>query len=154
MATGLGRLLRAWRDAVAGTAAIEFAICVPIIFILLVGVVEVGFSMYQSMQVFNSAEAGAVYAAKYGWNANGIAAAVTNATGTPGISASPAPEKFCGCPAASGVAAATCSVNCANGNTPGEYVRISAVLLRQSIIPYAGFSLPTSLTAQSIVRLK
>lgn len=154
MSAGIGKLLRAWRDAVAGTAAIEFALSVPIFFILLVGAVEVGFSMYQSMQVFNSVEAGAVYAAKYGWNTNGIAAAVTNATGTTGISATPAPVKFCGCPAASGVTVTACDVTCANGNTPGEYVRINAALLRQSIIPYASFSLPTSLTAQSIIRLK
>lgn len=151
---GVGKRFSAWRNGVAGTAAIEFAICVPIIFILLVGVVEVGFSMYQSMQVFNSVEAGAVYAAKYGWDANGIAAAVTNATGTPGISATPAPEKYCGCPTAGGVAATACNVACVNANTPGEYVKISAAMLRQSIIPYADFSLPTSLTAQSIVRLK
>ena len=151
---GTGKRFSAWRDAVSGTAAIEFAICVPIIFTLLVGLVEVGFSMYQSMQVFNSVEAGAVYAAKNGWDANGIAAAVTNATGTPGISASPAPVKFCGCPAATGVATAVCTATCANGNTPGEYVGISAALLRQSIIPYAGLGLPTSLTAQSIIRLK
>jgi Flp pilus assembly protein TadG len=151
---GTGKRFSAWRDAVAGTAAIEFAICVPLIFILLGGLVEVGFSMYQSMQVSNSVEAGAVYAAKNGWDANGIAAAVTNATGTPGISASPAPEKFCGCPAASGVATAVCTATCTNGNTPGEYVRISAALLRQSIIPYASLGLPTSLTAQSIIRLK
>lgn len=150
----MGLLNRGWRDAVAGTAAIEFAICVPLIFILLAGLVEVGFSMYQSMQVANSVEAGAIYAAKNGWDANGIAAAVTDATGTPGVSASPVPAKFCGCPAADGVATAVCTASCSNGNTPGEYVRISAALLRQSIIPYANFGLPTSLTAQSIIRLK
>jgi Flp pilus assembly protein TadG len=153
MSIELTRRLRTWREAVAGTAAIEFALCIPIFLVLLVGVIEVGFSMYQAMQVSNAAEAGMIYAAKNGWNAAGITTAVTSASGTQGISATPAPVKFCGCPTAGGLATAACDATCVNGNTPGVYVRVSAALSHQTIIPYPGLPLPTTFTAQSTIRL-
>jgi len=141
------------RDHTTGTAAIEFALAVPVLLVLLMGVVEVGFAMYQAMQVYNSVEAGTVYAAKNGFDPAGIAAAVVNASGTQGITATPAPENFCGCPDAGGIVAAACGSPCADGNPSGEYVRISAALSHETILPYPGLPLPATLTAQSIIRL-
>ncbi len=143
-------------DRTAGTAAIEFALCIPFFLILLMGLVEVGFAMYQSMQVHNSVEAGMLYASKNGWDPGGIAiaAAVENATGTQGITAMPAPVQFCGCPSASGVVETACNSSCADGNPPGQYIRINASFVHETILPYPGLPLPTTLTAQSIIRLK
>ena len=81
-----------------GTVAIEFALIVPVLLMLLVGVVEVGHGVYQAMQVMDAAEAGGLYVAKHGWNSAAISAAVVNATGESGMTASPAPSQFCGCP--------------------------------------------------------
>jgi Flp pilus assembly protein TadG len=78
--------------------AIEFALIVPVLLMLLVGVVEVGHGVYQAMQVMDAAEAGGLYVAKHGWNSAAITAAVVNATGESGMTASPAPSQFCGCP--------------------------------------------------------
>lgn len=136
----------------AGTAAIEFALAIPFLLILLMGLVELGFGMYEAMQVQSAVEAGALYAAKNGFDATAIANAVLNATGTPGVTASPAPVQFCGCPSASGVATVTCGATCGGGGTAGTYVRVSAALAHDTILPYPGL-LPTTLTAQSIVRL-
>jgi len=138
-----------------GTAAIEFGLAIPLLLTLLMGVVELGFAMYEAMQVFNAAEAGAVYAAKNGWDAAGISAAVTNATTTTtGITATPAPEHFWGCPSDGGiVAVASSSVQCAGGDPPGEYARVGASLDHSTILPYPGFSLPTTFTGTSVVRL-
>jgi hypothetical protein len=94
-----------------------------------------------------------LYALKYGWDAPGISAAVVNATGTEGIAASPAPSQFCGCAQPGGVAEAVCGSSCADGNPPGQYVRINASLAHRTILPYLGLPLPATLTAQSIMRL-
>ncbi len=137
-----------------GTAAIEFAIGAPILILLLVGLVEIGFAVYQSMQVQNAVEAGVMYATQNGWDSAGIVAAVDNATGASGMTASPVPTQFCGCPQAGGIASIDCSVTCADGTAPGQYVQVNATLTRISIFPNSGLTLPVNLTATSIVRLR
>jgi len=140
--------------ATLGTAAIEFGIAAPMLLILVVGGVEVGYSAYQAMQVQDAVEAGALYASQNGWDSAGITSAVLNATGLTGLAATPSPVQFCGCPNSSGVIAATCTSACADGNSPGQYVQINATLTRQSLILDSGLPLPAILTAQSIVRLQ
>ena len=54
--------------SVAGTAAIEFGLAIPLLLIMLMGVAELGFAMYGAMQVYNSVEAGALYAARNGYS--------------------------------------------------------------------------------------
>ena len=63
------------RRSESGTAAIEFALFLPFLLLLLTGTVELGFSAYEAMQVNNAVEAGALYAAKNGWNSASIASA-------------------------------------------------------------------------------
>jgi Flp pilus assembly protein TadG len=136
-----------------GTAAIEFGLAIPFLLILVVATVEIGFATYEGMQVYNSVEAGALYAAKNGFDATGISSAVVNATGLSGITASPAPVQFCGCPSVTGVATATCGGTCSGGGTAGTYVRISAAYTHTTILSYPTFGLPATLTAQSVVRI-
>src|SRR4051812_32792610 len=91
-----------------GTAALEFGLAMPFLLALTVGVTEVGMLSYQAMQVKDAAEAGVVYASQNPADFTGIQNAVTSATGTAGITASPAPTGFCGCPGASGIAIGDC----------------------------------------------
>jgi Flp pilus assembly protein TadG len=135
----------------AGSAAIEFGLFLPLFVIMLTGVVEIGFAMFGSLQVYNAVEAGTLYAAKNGWNASGISSAVVNASDTAGIAASPAPTQFYGCPALSGVTTTTMGAACTSGGTAGQYIRISATLTRTTILT-SGFGLPATLTAQAVVR--
>ena len=137
-----------------GTAAIEFAIVVPVLLVLLFGASEVGFSIYQAMQVQAAAEAGAIYVAKHGWLSSGITSAVTGATGLTGITATPAPSQFCGCPAVGGITTTTCATTCTGGGAAGHYVQINSALTRQSIMPLTGLTLPTTLTGQAVVRVQ
>jgi len=136
-----------------GTAAIEFGLAIPFLLVLLVGTVEIGFATYEGMQVYNSAEAGALYAAKNGFDAAAISSAVVSATSLSGVTASPAPVQFCGCPSASGVVTATCGATCSSGGTAGAYVRVNAAYTHTTILSYPTFGLPTTLTGQAIVRL-
>jgi Flp pilus assembly protein TadG len=139
-----------------GTAAVEFALLAPILMTLLAGVVEIGMAAYQAMQVQAAVEAGALYAAKYGAsNLSGITQAVLNATGTAGITASPAPLVFCGCPSATGVVSqnSNCTTVCSDGTAPGEYVKVSAVIAHQTLMPFLNLPIPTTITASSTVRV-
>ncbi len=144
---------RSLRSSRAGSAAIEFGIAVPMLAILVVGVAEVGFAAYQAMQVQSAVEAGAFYAAQNGANAAGITAAVLNATNLTSIAVTPAPAPFYGCPTTTGVTTVTNTATCPDGSPPGQYVRITAVLTRKSLIPNSGMPLPATFTAQAIVRL-
>jgi Flp pilus assembly protein TadG len=140
---------------VLGTVAIEFAIVAPVLLILVFGAAEIGYSASQAMQVQDSVEAGALYVSKHGWSSSGIITAVVNATGVvTGVTASPAPSQFYGCPGSTGVVVAASSTStCTGGNPPGTYARINATLTRKSLIPNSGLPLPTTFSAQSIVRL-
>jgi Flp pilus assembly protein TadG len=146
--------LKSMPHDVRGTAAIEFAVVAPVLLILVFGAAEIGYSAYQAMQVQDAVEAGALYVSKHGWNSLGITAAVVNATGVTGLTASSGPTQFCGCPGTTGVVAASCAATCSGGDTPGQYVQINAALTRQSLIPNSGLPLPTAFSAQSIVRLR
>jgi Flp pilus assembly protein TadG len=150
----IGSEPRSRRRGEAGTAAVEFGLFLPLFVILLVGLVEIGFAMFGSMQVYSAVEAGALYATRnVVFNKTGIANAVVNSTNVSGIAATPEPLQFCGCPALSGIADATCGTTCAGGGAVGEYIRISATLTRTTILT-SSFGLPATLTAQSIVRRK
>jgi hypothetical protein len=141
------------RPTDGGTVAIEFALAGPLFLVLLLGMVELGFGIYQAMQVQDAAEAGVLYAAKHGFNSAGISAAIVNATGTSGITASPAPALFCGCPLTTGVDVISCASTCPSGDAPGQYVQINASISHQTILSYPGLPLPATLTGQSTVRV-
>jgi Flp pilus assembly protein TadG len=143
---------RAWR-ARNGVAAIEFALAAPVFLVLLTGLVELGFGLYQAMEVQDAAEAGALYAAKHGWDPAGISDAVVSATGVAGVTASPAPSTFCGCPDAAGIATTLCTATCVGGAPPGQYVQVNAAVPHQTILPYPALPLPATMTGRATVRL-
>jgi Flp pilus assembly protein TadG len=146
--------LRRWGAKMGreGSAAIEFAVFIPTFAIFVTGVIELGFGIYQAVRVSNAAEAGMLYASKNGFNATGISSAVANATGIPGISASPAPTQFCGCPSSTGITTISCSSTCANGNAPGQYIQVNAQIARVSLVSFPGLGLPSTLSATAILR--
>ena len=151
------RTLSAILPSQRGNAAIEFALLGPLLLILLTGVVEIGMAGYQAMQVQAAVEAGALYAAQNGaGNLPAISQAVVNATGTTGITASPAPVVFCGCPTTAGVVSqnSNCATACSSGAAPGQYVQVNAALAHQTIMPFLTLPLPATLTASSTIRIQ
>ena len=147
-------LLRGHGRAVAGVAAVEFALAATVLMLALTPVVDLGMAYYQQLQVQGAVQAGAQYAAAKGWDSTGIQNAVTSASTNMTISASPAPSESCGCPSGTAVAAATCSSSCSNGQTAGTYVTINAQASYTPILPYSFFGSSATLSASSIVRVK
>jgi Flp pilus assembly protein TadG len=145
-------LLRRAAAAEDGMAAIEFGILSTVMMIFLIIAVDLGMSAYSAMQVQTSAQSGAEYAAAHTFDATAISNAVTNSTSATGISASPAPTKFCGCPSSTGVTTATCSSTCADGSIAGNYVRVTATRSYSTMISYPGMSNPLVQTTTTTVR--
>jgi Flp pilus assembly protein TadG len=136
----------------AGIAAIEFGLLAPFLVLLLVAATEIGSSIYQAMQAQNAAEAGAVYVSKHGFEVLGISNAVVNATTAAGITATPAPSQFCGCPVVSGITEVACTVTCGDGSAPGQYVRINARVTHTPLISLSSVIIPAAFTGQAIIR--
>jgi len=89
-AVGGQRHVERWIADRAGSASVEFALLLPLLSTLVVGMIDYTQLAYQSMEVGAAAHAGADYALHSGFSSSGIAGAVTAATGL-AISASPAP---------------------------------------------------------------
>lgn len=147
-------MVKGFLQAKGGAAAIEFAITGGVLALLVVACADISLGFYSYMQVQNSAQAGAQYAAVHGFNSSSIATAVTNATSTPGISASPAPAQFCGCPSGAAVSAVTCDTTCADGMKAGTYVNASAVRDYSTLISYPMFPASYHQTSTSTVRIQ
>jgi Flp pilus assembly protein TadG len=154
------------RAGESGTAAIEFALFLPFLLLLLTGVVELGFSAYEAMQVSNAVEAGALYAAANTatFSAANTATATTSGAALPpglnSLTATPAPSTFCGCPSAAGTVSnqgapaplcATTFPTACSGGVAGTYVRVNASLNHKAILP-TSWGLPTAFTATAVIR--
>jgi Flp pilus assembly protein TadG len=138
----------------SGIAAVEFAILVPVLALLAVCTADLGMAIYADMQVQNSAQAGTGYALLHGFDSSAISSAVTGASSLSGLSASPAPTQFCGCPSNNGVVSTTCGSSCSTGNTAGTYVTASATAVYNTILPYPIVPRQFTLVSQSTVRIK
>jgi len=120
-------------------AGIEFGLLVPIFLMLTVCTIDLGAAAYDEMQVENAAQAGSEYAAVHGYNTASISGAITSATRLSGITASPAPSEFCGCPSTTSIASATCGSTCSDGSMAGTYVNASAAVTYTTLIHYPLF---------------
>ena len=145
---------KGFAGAQGGVAAIEFAITGGLLALLVVAGADISMGFYSYMQVQNSAQAGAQYAAVHGFNSSSISTAVTNATSTPGISASPAPAQFCGCPSGTALTPVACNATCADGMNAGTYVSASAVRDYSTLISYPMFPATYHQTSTSTVRIQ
>jgi Flp pilus assembly protein TadG len=151
---------RGWRALAGGgrgTAAVEFALAAPVLAGLLVPVADLGIAYSRQIQVQQAAQAGAQYATFHPWNSSSttaIADAVTAASTLPGISASPAPREFCGCPTGTAVSSVACGTTCPDGQTAGYYVVVSATMSYTPQLPYSVLGDPVTLKAQSTTRVR
>ena len=139
---------------IRGVAAIEFAIIIPMLVMMVVCTVDLGMGIYRNMQVQNSAQAGARYAMTHSFDATLISKAVSNATGVQGIVASPPPSRYCGCATSAGISPIACGSTCPGAAIYGTYVNVSAQGAYTPIVPYPLISNSFSLTAQASVRVE
>jgi Flp pilus assembly protein TadG len=144
---GAGR----WVADLGGAASVEFALLLPLLVTLVVGMIDYAQLAYQSMEVAAAAHAGADYALHYGYNSSAIAGAVTAATGLT-VSATPAPAQTTAC-VTGGAIVATVATTCASGGAPGSYVTVDAQATFTPILAWASFGMPSTLSARAMVRI-
>lgn len=138
----------------SGSAAVEAAIVLPVLLLLLTGLFDLGFAGWESMQVQSAADAGAEYATRNPWNVAQISNAVTSATAGSGITANPAPSQFCACPTGGTLVNISCASKCPNGDTASLYALVSAQKTHFSVLHYPGLPQPMTLSGQAITRLQ
>lgn len=138
----------------SGVAAIEFAVMIPLLSLMVVSVSDIGLAVYRKMQVENAAQAGAQYAIVHGFDTSGISSAVTSATNSTSITASPAPVQFCGCPTSKGLSSVSCGTVCTGGAQAGTYATVSAQATYHTLINYQIVAATYTYNAQSTTRLQ
>lgn len=145
----------------SGTVSLELALVAPMLLFMFIGIFDMGFLLFQQMEVEAAADAGALYAfakGSGGFNATKVAAVVTAASypTQTAISATPAPHKACGCPnGSSGLTSAACgppAATCSNGFTAATYAVISAQVTPTPIFNWPGY--PATLSSAVVVRLQ
>jgi len=134
-----------------GVAAVEFALIAPVLFLLAAGLIDGSRFIVETMQVKAAAQAGADFARKNGWDAAGIATAVTSATSIT-VSADPAPTQTAACVSGANLVAPS-GATCAAGGTPGNFIAVAAQAPFAPIMPWPGLSQPTTVAARALVRL-
>lgn len=135
----------------AGVALVEFALALPLLMLLLVGIIEIGRLAYYNILVENAAHAGALYGSQNLETANdatGMAAAAKNdGQNIPQLSVSPAPTQFCQCYNSSSGASTSlsCSLNgstCSSGTHRVMYVQVTAIGKIYTLFNYGPLGVP------------
>jgi len=134
----VGRL----RRSQSGSAAVELALVLPILLLLIIGVVDYGRAFYTSITVANAARAGAEYGAQGPATSVDTAGMKTFAqgdgqdAGTLTLSA----QTYCECAGAVQV----CTSTCPGGIAPDVFVEVTATKAVSMFFDYPG--LPDTLT--------
>ena len=135
-----------------GAAGVEFALMLPALVLFVIGIVDVGALTYEQTEVSAAAHAGAQYAIRNGSSVttDSITSAVTSATPFT-IQATPAPQRVKAC-VSDGSLIVTTQSTCTGGVTPGTYIQVNAQATYTPLISWGTLSMPTTLSAQAMVR--
>jgi Flp pilus assembly protein TadG len=133
-----------------GNLMIEFALALPILFMLLVGLVDLGRFSLQKSAMLQGAREGAQYGIIASTESANINTTAQNATGLTGITATN--TVFCECVSGTSV---LCTSTCTGGTSPRKYVRVTTSATFTSMLSsttnafgrYGSWNAPTSLSA-------
>jgi Flp pilus assembly protein TadG len=151
---GWWRLLRGLAKSNQGVAGVEFAILAPILVLMMICTADVALGIYYKMRIQNAAQYGAQYAIAHGFDSASVAAAISATNSVTGLSVTPAPYQFCGCPTSDGIAGADCTSTCPDGSSPGLYVTVSTEGTYQTLLPYPLLANNYTFNSQATVRFQ
>lgn len=137
-----------WKNK-KGAAAIEFAVTVPVLFVLLVCVINMGFILNKENELNSAVNAGFLDATQNPDNTGVVSAAVSAATALTPLTVSV--TSFCSC--ADSVILA-CNTLCADGTAPGTYMKIVASSQVPLDAPALFLTNPFPISANGTVRVK
>jgi Flp pilus assembly protein TadG len=133
-----------------GNLLIEFALGLPILFLLLAGLLDLGTYAIQKSAMLQGAREGAQYGMLNSSDSSNINTTAKNATGLTGVTATN--SVFCECVAGTSV---SCSTTCGSGKTLKKYITVSTTKSFNSILntttlsfgSFGHFTPPTSVSA-------
>ena len=133
----------------SGNVMLEFALALPILMLLTVGLLDLGSYSLQKSAMLQGARAGAQYGILDYSDATKVNTTAQNATGLTGVTATT--TWFCECLSGTEV---VCTTTCSGGATIKRYVRVSTAKSFDSVLTAATLSFsfgswtpPTSLSA-------
>ena|SRR3990167_6379114 len=132
-----------------GNIALEFAIVVPFLFVLLAGILNFGLIIANQNQLNSIVSAGLLYAACQDRTSAEVETVMNNVTTLSPITNTA--TLFCQC---LGGSAVSCSSTCPDGTTPMRYITAQSQSQVTLIVPDFIVSNPFVTTAKSTVRTK
>lgn len=146
-----------FRKDECGVAAVEFALVVPVLATLLLGMADGALLFLAKMDMEHSVKAGAVYTASNSSNVAAIKSAISGATGRP-VTATVGAE-YCMCPDGTAAAcSATCSITGVDDDiAPGRFIDLTASTTYQTFLPWPGLTTGenmATLSAKTTVRIQ
>jgi Flp pilus assembly protein TadG len=147
-------ILRRLRAAQSGNAAVEFALLVPIVMILLAGLFDYGMVVRLSMQLNSAARAGVQYATIYPADTDGVQRAARNSVNDSSMTVF-TPDVFCTCGSSTASRLSTCNGTaiCGAGVTNRNYVSVQVQRSYTPILPYGGFGTPITMNAAAVLQV-
>jgi Flp pilus assembly protein TadG len=134
-----------------GQSALELAIAVPFLAILLLAAADVARWYFFLMEVKNAAKAGAQYGAQNSTSAADLAgmrqAAVNDAANVPGMTATA--SLYCACPGGSSNFSCNSGTTCADERA---YVEVDTAATFHTLFSYPGLPSQLSIQGKSIMR--
>lgn len=121
-----------------GNFALEFALSLPILFLLMVGLLDLGRYSLQKSALLQGAQEGAQYGILAPTETTNISTTAQNATGLSDVTAST--DVFCECTAGVRIDLDGCSTACGGGGMPKKYVKVTTNRTFTSVL------VPTSAT--------
>lgn len=143
----LARLLRCR----SGVGAVEFAVMLPVLVLLMVAVGDFGLAVNDKMRLTSAARAGAQAAVSAAGDPAAVAQAVRQASALAAAELTIASQKSCACLSGAAVA---CDGSCADGNGVRDFVSVSVSKTWTPVLasPLLDASIP--LTATVVLRVK
>jgi Flp pilus assembly protein TadG len=140
-----------WR---LGQSAVEFALAVPVLALLLVAAADFGRVFFYSIAVNNAARAGAQYGSQSviaAANPSGMAtAAVTDGADIPGIAAT---ASQCTCESPAGTVKA-CAASYCGANGSATFVEVDTSATFTTLVNYPGLTNSFTLTGKAIMQVQ
>lgn len=138
----------------AGSSLIELALMLPVLFLLLLGVVDFGRAYYLAIEVSQAAHTAALYGSQNPADTTGMQnAAVADAPDVPNFTTSSVTATF-GCECADGslpVPGCTTKPSCGTSNMV-DYVQVNTSASYNALFPYP--RIPSTLTLRGSARMR
>jgi Flp pilus assembly protein TadG len=135
-----------------GTVALEFALLLPVLVLLLVGVTDYGMAVYLRTSLESAARVALQYAIRNPADTTGITNAAVQAAKLDTAGITVVPSQLCGCPETPTVTAA-CPVTCAGSKDRG-FSSVTVTATFTPILPYPGIPSTIPMSGTAIMRTR